>query len=99
MDETFPYKKKKPQNSKSSRHSDHKHRYEKIIVKSFLGWHWGERCTVCGRVKEKSLFVKEFIKPEYRNYPYYSPDYCFSVEEMKEKYEGIPICDEKGRKI
>lgn len=30
--------------SNSSKRADHKHQYERVIVKSFLGYRWGRKC-------------------------------------------------------
>lgn len=88
-----PHRKKKEQTSKSSRRSDHKHRYEKIILQSFIGWSWGKRCTVCGRIEDDAKFFhsKEFIKPECVNKRGLSRDMFYGAEELKKKYSDIPI--------
>ena len=88
-----PHRKKKQQTSKSSHRSDHKHEYEKIILESFVGWCWGKRCVVCGRVDGKMhlFYNKDFIKPECVGLRYLSKDMFYSVKELKEKYNGVPI--------
>lgn len=88
------HKKKKDQKSKSSKRSDHKHQYEKIIIRGFIGWQWAERCTICGRIKTKfCVSDREFIKPEYRQLPYVSWQTYYSQEELEELYPDVEIID------
>lgn len=90
-DETLPkHKKKKAQTSKSNKRSDHKHQYEKIIIKNW-GWIWGERCVICGRIKTNYLVhCPEFCKEPFCNE---DPRYLrfLTVDEIKRKFIGIPI--------
>lgn len=90
--EIAPYRKKKDQKSKSEKRSNHKHIYEKIIMQSILGWQWAERCIQCGRKKYRfKLNCNDFVKPEYRDYPYLSQSFFYTFEELKEKYPDIDI--------
>lgn len=43
-----PYKKKK---KKKSSQSDHKHNYEKVIVRDWFWSIWHKRCKICGRMQ------------------------------------------------
>lgn len=91
--EEAPHKKKKNQNSKSSRRSDHKHQYEDAIINSFFGWHWGKTCSVCGRVQTGKFCLSddEFRKPEFQGSRVFGRDVFLSLEEVKEKYKDVPI--------
>ena len=88
-DEVGKYRKKKSNKSKSSHRSNHKHEYKKVIVE-YGGW--AEKCTICGRIKLNNTFCinKDFIKPQYKNYPYISKDMFYSKEEISEQY---PNCE------
>lgn len=84
------HKKKKNQVSKSSKRSDHKHQYEKILIKSFF-WLWGERCTVCGRINTKTTFSKSDFATQNGtddDKRYYRE---LSLDEIKKKFVGVPI--------
>ena len=53
MTETVPRHYKKSQTasrSDSGKRSDHKHEYQTIVFEGFLGYRWGKRCRVCGRI-------------------------------------------------
>lgn len=54
--------------SNSQRRSDHKHKYEKIILKSIIGYQWGKKCGICGRIDDRPCISlqqrREFMKPE-----------------------------------
>lgn len=94
MEDNTPYKKKKDQKSKSIKRSDHKHQYEKIIMRSIVGWQWIERCTQCGRLKYNKRFIdKEFIKPEYQSKPYISDKSYWTYAEMVKLFPDIEIID------
>lgn len=91
-DKDTPHKKKKDQKSKSNKRSNHKHQYEKIIIKGFIGWQWAERCTICHRIKcNYHTSDREFIKPDCRQLPYVSRQTYYSYEEMLELYPDIEI--------
>lgn len=97
MDLDVPKYRKKKTSSKShsSKRSDHKHDYEKVIIEGWLfGWEWGERCKICGRTEyvlhsdyhDYHDFLKEGVTILSSN-----ESYWLSKEEIKEKYPGIPI--------
>lgn len=91
-DKDTPHKKKKDQKSKSNKRSNHKHQYEKVIVKGFISWQWAEQCTICGRIKYNCRILdKEFIKPEFRQSAYISQRICYSQEELTQLYPNIKI--------
>lgn len=95
------YRKKKSQKSRSSRRSDHKHDYQKVIIQSFCGWTWGKRCSICGRIDNtyRPSSNKEFLKSEYKEYPSVSTNYFMTVQELQKKYVGIPIYKMTDRMI
>ena len=95
-EEETKYKKKKSQKSKSSKRSDHKHAYETVICSSgMFGYHWIDRCSICGRLRSKSYqeASKGMHKPgmEHR----YSTYTCYNAEELHEQYPDVKIFDRK----
>lgn len=91
-DDIMRHKKKKDQKSKSNKCSNHKHQYEKIIVKTIAGWNWAMQCVICGRIKEKfSLACKDFIRPECRHLPYIGDSVCYSYAELIKLYPNVKI--------
>lgn len=94
-EEEVRHKKKKPQNSKSQKRSDHKHEYEDVIVGGLLGWNWGKVCKICGRLDTNKSFgtssYKEFLRDEYKEHHGISVKYFYTAEELKEKYPGTKI--------
>lgn len=92
LDSDIPkYKKKKKNSSKSNKRSNHKHQYIIVIMQGFVGWIWGEECQICGRIKSNHFIDRDFIRPEYRNYPYISEKTYYSYEELKKIYPDIKI--------
>lgn len=104
MDEIAKYRKKKPQNSKSSRRSDHKHVYEKCIQIGYNRFRpelisyirWSMHCSVCGREDYVGSVYWEddevFIKPEYRGRHLWSaPDMYRPVEEILSEFPDVPV--------
>ena len=96
--EVAPYKKKSKtaSNSNSSKRADHKHDYEKVVLKSIFGWRWGRRCKVCGRIDSAPYNFStngrdDFLKPEAIGRPGVSIRSFLNAEEIKEKYPGIRI--------
>lgn len=89
------YKKKKNQKSKSSKRSDHKHQYKKIIIRSFIGWQWAKKCEICGRIQfDFTLADKEFRRPETLKLPYVSKQHYYTYEEILERYPDIEVINE-----
>lgn len=89
-----PHRKKKPQTSKASHRSNHKHQYERIIIESFVGWNWGKRCTICGRISSSGwpvLHNGDFLKPKYANARGVASYMFLNIKELKEKHKGVPI--------
>lgn len=80
MDDIPPYRKKRSQKSKASKHSDHKHVYMTCLLRSKYSGYLtlGQRCTICGR----SIM------------DWYSC-LGLHQEEIKEKYKHLPIYDER----
>lgn len=94
-EEIVKYKKKKSQKSKSSRKSDHKHTYEKVIAKTCLGWAWRDRCSICGKTDNiyGFGFDREFMKKEHRNSYAINKKYFLTLDEMIDLYPGVKIYD------
>lgn len=91
-DNTPKYQKKKNQKSKSSKRSNHKHQYEKLIVKGIIGWTWAKQCSICGRISCRlALSTREFQKPEYRQLPYISQQSYYTYEELQKLYPNVKI--------
>lgn len=91
-DEELRYYKKRPWKSWSSRRSDHKHDYEKVILQAVIGWTWGGRCRICGRLDNKWGFhSNDFLKPEYRNKPGICRQDFYSEAELKTVFPGVAV--------
>lgn len=57
LDDQIPrHRKKKYSKSNSSKRSDHKHDYEKVIVKTWYDISWGDRCRICGRMSGRPAY-------------------------------------------
>lgn len=90
------HRKKHPQNSKASKRADHKHEYERVIIKTFFGMHWGGRCKICGRINAGKYYSdKEFVRPECRNKFAIGLRDFYSVEELAVLYPGIEVVIER----
>ena len=96
--EIAPHKKKSRTASKSnsSKRSDHKHDYEKVILESWFGFEWGKRCTICGRIDSGPFNFStssrfDFMKPETTKKPGISFRDYLTIAEIKEKFPGVPI--------
>lgn len=86
------YRKKRPQTSKSSKRADHRHKYEKIIVQTPVGWDWSKRCIICGRLSNKFVFAsRDFIRPDRRSGTGISSRDFFSLDEMRASFLDVPI--------
>lgn len=93
-DDIPKYRKKKNNDSKSSKRSDHKHQYKRIILKGFIGWIWGEKCEICGRVKAKPVIAcREFIRPECQNPHLLSERIYYTYEELVNLYPDVEVID------
>lgn len=94
--ETAPYRKKsKKSRSDSKARSNHKHRYDKVIVNSLFAYHWAGRCSVCGRVDENAFgsgLAKsvEFYKDRVDNSGL-TISVPLTVPEIEKKFPGYPI--------
>lgn len=90
--EVAKHKKKKPSSKSASiKRSDHKHKYEKVIIFGLFGFYWGERCTKCGRIGKTTYAWDDFLKPEYVGSASISIKKQMSVPEIRKKYPGIDI--------
>lgn len=98
-DEIVAHKKKSKTSSKSnsSKRSDHKHDYEKIVVESFFGYKWGCRCKICGRIDSKPMKFSnvgkdDFLKPdEPLNGRFLNVNSWLSIQEIRKKFPDTPI--------
>ena len=103
--EHIRYKKKShtASTSKSTKRSDHKHTYGEVIIRSFLGFQWGRRCSVCGRVDESYWFhtfqrSNEFRRPRAKGKPAVGASDYLSIEEIQQKYPTIHVIEWDGGK-
>ncbi len=86
------HKKKRPQTSKSSKRSDHRHKYEKVIVQTPVGWDWSKHCIICGRLSNKFVFVsRDFIRPDRREGVGISSADFYGLEELRQHFPDVPI--------
>lgn len=95
-EETMRHRKKKDQQSKSSKRSDHKHQYEKCIAETMIGWSWAKACKICGRFKsgKLSFFNSDssgLRYPEKENYAGYCKEDFYTLEELRQKYPYVKI--------
>lgn len=97
-DEVLRHKKKSKtaSTSNSSKRADHKHQYERVIIKFILGYYWGRKCSVCGRIDEQLKYAltshgRDFMKPEAIGKPSISTADYLSIEEIRAKYPDVPI--------
>ncbi len=100
MDETPKYRKKKAQNSKSEKRSDHKHEYVKTIQMSVNtingkidGFYWATHCKVCGRLGSIDVHNNDdFRKPEYYGKSrWWSADMYLPFDEVIAKFPDVPV--------
>lgn len=98
LEEQAPHKKKSrtASTSKSRKRSDHKHDYERIIIKSFIGYQWGRKCKVCGRIDDEFRHFsmsgyQDFMRPDASKHPGIGTAEFYSESEVREKFPGIPI--------
>nr|WP_326184524.1 hypothetical protein [uncultured Oscillibacter sp.] len=82
--------------SQSTRRSDHKHEYEKVIIREFIGYAWGGRCSLCGRFQGSygrfsTARYMDFRRPESFEKPGISNQDFLSLEEIRARYPGIPV--------
>ena len=110
MDEIAKHRKKSKSSDKSqsSKRSDHKHQYEKVICLHSNWATWNNRCKICGRMGgtigflEKGPMQEELYKPVDGKWFNRKP---LNVEELREKFPGVEIYkaffpeDENGKPI
>ena len=70
--------------SNSSKRADHKHQYERVIVKSFLGYRWGRKYAL-------SANSRDFMKAEAIGKPGICYSDYLSIAEIRSKYPDVPI--------
>lgn len=85
--------------SRSDRRSDHRHEYEKVILRGIVGYRWRERCRICGKFQLRphpgSIQWRDFVRPEYRHSTRYSKEIFLSFDEICRKFPGVLIFEEK----
>lgn len=82
--------------SQSARRSNHKHEYEKVIIREFIGYAWSSRCRLCGRFQSgysrfSTTRYMDFRRPESFGKPGISNQDFLSLEEIRARYPGIPV--------
>lgn len=82
--------------SQNARRSDHKHKYEKVIIREFIGYAWGGRCQFCGKFKScygrfSSARYMDFRRPESFTKPGISNQSFLSLEEIRKQFPCIPV--------
>ncbi len=86
------HRKKHSQKSKSSRRADHKHDYERVILQAFIGWCWGGRCRICGRIDSKEILgSQEFVRPECLRKPSRGNHDFWTAIELLHLFPNTPI--------
>lgn len=98
-EDTGLYRKKSQTASKSDskKRTDHKHKYEPVIIadRVFAAIYWGKRCSICGRMQERTRFSPErdFVKTEARgkNRQRITGEELMSIPEIRAKYPGVDI--------
>ena len=91
------YRKKRPQVSKSSKRSNHKHLYEKTITMHLCksgstNFYWSTHCSICGRSGEFNIDNDDFRKPEWKGrVRVWAQNMCISLDEVIKRYPDIPI--------
>lgn len=89
-------KSKTSRTSKSVHHSNHKHEYEKIIIREFIGYAWSARCKLCGKFQSHhrhfsaSLYT-DFRRPEFLGQSWISDESFFKLDEIRAKFPNVPI--------
>ena len=98
-EETGLYRKKSRTSTRSDskKRTDHKHKYEPVIIadRAFAAIYWGKRCSICGRIQERTRFSpdRDFVKPEARgkNRQCISREELMSIPEIRAKYPDVEI--------
>lgn len=95
------YRKKKSQESKSEKRSDHKHQYVKSIkIVSYregtVNWiHWSKHCSICGRQGGKAndcFNDRDFKLPQFQTEPYIRIlGHYMSYDDICKKFPDVPI--------
>lgn len=97
-DETMRHRKrsKTSKTSKSVHRSNHKHEYEKVIIRGFIGYAWGGRCRLCGKFQShyrhfSASRYMDFRRPESIGQYGISNESFFSLEEIRTRFPDVPI--------
>ena len=89
-------KSKTSKTSKSVQRSNHKHEYEKVIIREFIGYAWGGRCRLCGKFRAITVsFLPVAIWISAGRTPLGNKEFptspFFSLEEIRAKFPDVPI--------
>lgn len=89
-------KSKTSKTSKSVQRSNHKHEYEKVIIREFIGYAWGGRCRLCGKFRShygqfSASRYMDFRRPDSLGQQGISNVSFFSLEEIRAKFPDVPI--------
>lgn len=89
-------KSKTSKTSKSVQRSNHKHEYEKVIIREFIGYTWGGRCKFCGKFQSHYRHFStsrylDFRRPESLEQSWISNESFFNLEEIRTKFPDVPI--------
>ena len=91
------YRKKRPQVSKSTKRSDHKHLYEKTITmhshrSGSNDYYWSTHCSICGRPGNFNIDNDDFRLPEWKGKArIWAQNMCIPFDEVVKRYPDIPI--------
>ena len=62
-------KSKTSKTSKSVQRSNHKHEYEKVIIREFIGYAWGGRCRLCAKFPDVPIYEFSYEDVQYHFVP------------------------------
>lgn len=91
------YRKKRPQVSKTTKRSDHKHRYEKTITmrshkSGSADFYWSTHCSICGRSGNFNIDNDDFRRPEWKGkVRVWAQNMCIPFDEVVDRHPDIPI--------
>ena len=87
--------------SRSDKRSDHKHEYEKVIVRFIRGFEWSERCRICRKFApwktSACISRRDFVRPEFlsrRGFRFKANEYL-SLDDIRRKFPDVLIFEEK----
>lgn len=105
VEDEMKYKKRSKTSSvsNSSKKTNHKHKYKKIIIKNWIGYQWAQKCLICGRIDFRQQgFLRDkddFVRPESLKKPGISREDFFEIKELKRKFPGIEIYERNNNNL